>query len=124
MGGRAQPPGAQKRQIAQIPPAAGGRADHEFELAGVEVGLGGDLEGSAVVFRPASDDERTFDRLVAGGHAKSGKTIGDKLPQAFGPVRENPGAFLEAEAQSVDDCAVGSGAANGEKIATGRRFAI
>src|SRR6266481_2549982 len=103
-------------QIAQIPKATLRRKGHEFEVVFKEIGAGGDLEGAAVVFGAADDDQRCFDHFFVGGDSKTRKIVAEKLASALPPVGENAEASFEIQVEAVNDHAIRARAANTQEI--------
>ena len=106
----------ERRQIAQIAKAALGGEGHDFELVFKEIGVGGDLEGAAVIFGPTDDGERAIEFLLADANAEMLKIVAKNFSGALPPVGQHADAGFQIEVQRIDDHAVRSCAADAEKI--------
>src|SRR6266404_4011158 len=106
----------QAGQIAQIAQAALRGKGHEFEVVLKEIGAGGDLEGAAVVFGAAHDDQRCFDHFFVGGDSKTREIVAEKLASALPPVGEDAEASFEIQVDAINDHAIRARAANAQEI--------
>src|SRR6185437_10585559 len=105
------------RQVAQISQAALRTEANEFKLVFEQVGLRGDFERAAVVFRATNNDQRDFSRLPFDADPKMVKFVIEDFARALPPVSEDAQAGFEFEIHRVGDATVGTGARDGKKVA-------
>jgi len=103
-------------QVAQIAEAALRGQGHDFKLVFEEVGAGGDFEGAAVVFGAADDGEGSIKFLIADNNTEMREIVAEDFARALQPIGEDAEAGFEVEVEGIDNHAVGTGAADAEKI--------
>jgi hypothetical protein len=106
----------ERGQVAQIAEATLRGESHDFELVFEEIGVGGDLEGAAVIFGAANDGKGDVELLIADAKAEMLEIVTKDFAGAFPPVGQYADAGFQVEVEGIDDHAVGSGAADAEKI--------
>src|SRR6266852_4047600 len=103
-------------QVAQVAKATLGGEGHDFELIFEEVGAGGDFERASVIFGAADDGQRSKQFLIANDNAEMRETVAKDFAGALPPVGQHAKTRFQVEVEGIDDHAVGTGAADAEKI--------
>src|SRR5262249_149313 len=101
----------------EVAKAALGSERAEFEFVFVQIGLRCDLEGAAVVFGAADNNQRRVYFLASACDAKMGEFVTEDFARALPPVGEDADAGFEVGVDRVDDHAVGASACDAEKVA-------
>ena len=114
--GAAKIAGPKRWQVAQIAEAALRGEGHHFEVVFKEVRAGRDFERAAVVLGAADDDQRRVELFFAQDNAEMAEIVAEDFAGALPPVGQDAEAGFQLEVERIDDHAVGTGAADAEKV--------
>src|ERR1700728_2023984 len=103
----------ERRQAGEITKtAASGIRDH-LERIFEQTCAGSDFEWTAVIYGPSNHNDGGAARLTVAMDVHLGKAVTDELFESFDPVGNYTRTLFQSFIDRVDNCAVGTSAANG-----------